>query len=340
MLKRKKKEPEDADVQAPRHVVTGNTRGVSSDEDILQRYWLFGAAGVLAVLLAGFAYLLLLRDSGLQQEQVRRVSESYASQQAAGVQAVIDRYGERLKAAASSPLALAAIASGNPEDVALVEKAMQDYFPTLISLRLVPLGKLGTAGLAGEKAGLRNHIEIDLLRRAAEEEPAPPESYRVDGAWMTSFAKLIQHPQQSDRRAVILATIDNRILVDTLAALAGDAGKFSLQQIYRKGNFVRADDIAVIGSGDNGDIKAEATLNDDTWNLVFTPSDVLLASYGFSPVPLIVAFALMVAAALGILLTVHLRARRALEDEATLVIQNPDRDDLRAGGDARIGTCG
>ena len=319
---RKKKNNEDS--PTPRSVVSTNTRGVTSEQDILQRYWLAGLASVTLALLIAVAYLLLLRESGLQKDQIRRISESHAVQQAASIDAVLEQYGERLEAAARSPLALAAIASGDREDLALVEKALLDYFPELASLKLVTLGRLGIAGVESDAIGLRNHIELDLLRRAAEGESAPPESYRFEDRWLTSFAELIEHPEQTDARAVLLATLDNGIFDDNLSRLAGDLGRFSLQQIYKKGNFSRADEIASAGPAGAQGLTTEASLNSDTWKIVFAPSERLLSAYRFSSLPLLAVFALLVVAVLIALTLVRSLSRQAMDREINQIIKASD----------------
>ena len=201
MLKFKKKQVE-----------AESSQGITTTGNALHRYWLMALLSILIPVLASFTYLLLLRENALQDNQILQVSKNTAEKQAANVDLLFHQFGERLKAAATSPLALAAISSRNPDDIALVEKALIDYFPGATSLRLITMGKLGTAGLEGSNLGLRNHIEVDLLRRTGEGEAAAPESYQFEGTWLTSLAERVQHPRQSGKSAVILATLDNRVV--------------------------------------------------------------------------------------------------------------------------------
>ena len=71
---------------------------------------------------------------------------------------------------------------------ALVEKAMLDYFPEVISLRVIPVGDMGTADFTGGNQGLRNHIEVDLVRRTSEGAGTEPLSYKFEKKWLTSLA--------------------------------------------------------------------------------------------------------------------------------------------------------
>ena len=121
-----------------------------------------------------------------------------------------------MRGAAKSPLAVSAIASESDDDIGLVEQAMLDYFPEVISLRIIPMGEMGTADFEGGSEGLRNHIEVDLVRRAGDGTATQPEAYQFEGRWMTSLAALVTHPRANNRQAVIIATIDNQLLSEQL----------------------------------------------------------------------------------------------------------------------------
>ena len=258
---------------------------------------------ILLPLLAGFAYLLLVRETGLRDQQIERTARSYAVQQAATIEQYLLEFRERLRAAANSPLALSAIASGRDEDLALVEKALLDYFPGVATIRVIALGELGTATLESADVGLRNHIELDLLRRTSEGEVILPESYSFDGGWLTSLAESIQHPGESSRKAVILATLDNEAISNRLSGMGAELGRSSLVQVYRDGNFAREDEIAVAGSGAAEQYKADATLNEGRWQVVFTPSAQMLSLYRIDSIPLIAVFAVLMLAVIATMLS-------------------------------------
>jgi len=275
-----------------------NPQGISSQGNTLRRYWLLALAGVLAPLLLGFAFLLILRESSIQNDQIHHASQSFARQQASNIEHLFSRLQSRLQSAASSPLALAAISSRDPEDIALVEKAIMDYFPGVSSVRLITIGDLGTAGLEGSNLGLRNHIEVDLLRRTSEGATTAPESYQFENTWLTSLAELVRHPREGDKRAVILATFNNQVLTDALASIGTERGRSSLQQIYRKGNFTRADEIAFAGNGGATDFKSSIPLNKDQWALVFTPSALMLSELTINSLPVILVLTIILIASL------------------------------------------
>ena len=212
-------------------------------------------------------------------------------------------------------MALSAISGSSTEDIALIEKAMMDYFPGALSMRVVPFGIMGTAALKGGNEGLRNHIEIDLLRRTGEGEETIPESYQFEGAWLTSLAQLVVHPRNSEQRAVILATFDNQVISDTLGALGAENGLSSLQQVYLKGNFRRTDEIAAAGDGAEEKYQTSVELNSGRWSLVYTPSAHLLDELRVSSLPVQVVMVVALAATIAALSYLLFFYRRFLKGE-------------------------
>ncbi|MEP5765812.1 MAG: phosphomannomutase/phosphoglucomutase [Halieaceae bacterium] len=304
---------------------TESPQGISSAGNSLHRYWLITLLGILIPVLASFGYLLLVREMSLQDGQVQRASATYSRQQAANVQQLLHQIEQRLQMAATSPLALAAISSGKADDLALVEGAMLDYFPGVSSLRLIPIGKLGTAGMEGSNLGLRNHIEVDLLRRTSDGDETAPESYQFEGTWLTSLAEVVQHPRQARHRAVVLATLNNQMFTDVLAAPGTELGRSSLQQVYRKGSFTRADEIASAGNGGAEKFRSEASVNGGQWSVVFTPSAQLLSMEKVDSRPVIFILVGIVLVVLIALILFLVSFQRALSSDVERISAAADR---------------
>ena len=240
---------------APASAAGGNApQGIAAKGNALRSIGSNALLGLLIVLGLGFAYLLMLREPNMQLEQIDRVSRSFAVQQASNIHSLFRRLEERLVSAAQSPLALSAIASRAPGDIALVEEALLDYFPEVASLRIIPVGDLGTADFSEGNRGLRNHIEVDLVRRASEAEETQPEAYKFEDKWLTSIVARVSHPRIQDRQAVMIVTLDNAQLSRQLASLSSEAGKFSLEQQHTASTGTkRADTIAESGTGGESD---------------------------------------------------------------------------------------
>ena len=305
-----------------------NPQGIVAKGNALRGVVTLGLLVALVPALLGFAYLVIIRDPGVNDQQLSRVAQSFAAQQATSIQRVLTGMNERLAGAARSPLALQAIANDMGQDIALVEQAMLDYFPEAISLRLLPMGEMGTADFEGGNQGLRNHIEVDLVRRAGKGEKTVPESYQFEGRWLSSIAQLASHPRIEDRQAVIIATLDNQLLVDSLQSLDEAGGKFSVLQ-YLVADSVSGpqDVIAKRGSSSEDGERYTATVNipDTIWRVSFTPSNALIKELAIPAWHLLAIMVLSIIAVLAGMAVVLTRFPGALAQQVDKVIAAADR---------------
>jgi phosphomannomutase/phosphoglucomutase len=302
-----------------------NPQAISVRGNTFRRYLRRAVTVILLPLLCGHLYLLFIREASVEANQIQHAADSLARQQAIVVEQLFTRIKLRLSATAAAPLTLAAVFSQDPADTALVEKSTMDYFPGITSLRLFTLNELGTSGLEGSNLGLRNHIEIDLLRRTGEGEQTPPESYQFEGRWLTSIAELIQHPRAVSKRAVLLASFDNKIIDDALAAMDTDQGRSALVQTYKSGNFTRADEIAFAGASAIKSYESSATLNGGNWSLVFIPSAAMLNQLAINSVPLIAVIAITLIAILAAFMALLLLFEKFLASEVARIIIAADK---------------
>ena len=278
---------------------TTGPQGISSSGNAYRRVITIALVVVLVPILAAFAYLLTTREPALEKIQIEQVAQAYATQQAVNVKQLVSRLGARMQGAAQSPLALSAIGGDSGNNLALIEQTMLDYFPEVISLRILPIGEMGTANFEGGNEGLRNHIEVDLVRRTSEGEQTLPEAYQFEGRWLTSQAYLVSHPRIEERRAVIIGTIDNQLLVDELNALDPTLGRSVLLQYLQAGTGrERVDEIAIAGSGEVQQYIKQAPIEDTNWRVGFTPSEQLLLSLAVDSMPIMAVFGLLVLAAI------------------------------------------
>ena len=323
MLKRKNKEA--AEEPAKKRLSASNPQGIAAKGNALYRIAGLALLVSLALVAAGFAYLIALREPLLQEVQIDRVAGSFATQQATSVHQLMSRIKSRMEGAARSPLAMSAIASESKDDLALVEQAMLDYFPEVISLRIIPMGEMGTADFEGGSQGLRNHIEIDLVRRAGTGEQTQPESYQFEGRWMTSLAALVTHPRVTGQQAVVVATIDNQLLSDALKSTDNSVGRFALEQVYVSSTGLeRRDVIAMAGSGDATEFTRTANLPESNWLVQFTPSRALVSELTLSPTPLFSVLALCLIAFIGAVFFIVRMFSQVLDTQINKVISAAD----------------
>jgi phosphomannomutase/phosphoglucomutase len=297
-----------------------NPQGITAKGNALHKIAVLAVLTMLLPLALGFSYLFLVREPALLHQQADRVAASFATQQATNIHRLLTRMKDRIHSAAQSPLALSAIASASDEDIHLVEQAMLDYFPEAVSLRVIPVGEMGTADFKNGSRGLRNHIEVDLVRRRSTGEQTQPESYKFENRWLTSIADRVIHPRIADRQAVIIVTLSNDSLSEQLRPLDISTGRFTLEQTYNTTQI-----IAAAGSGGASDYRRYATVPDTAWRVAFTPSLALMDTLSISRAPLLWVCALCVVAALCALAILVKRIPRTLETQINRVISAADQ---------------
>ena len=141
LKKNKKSEPKAGSKDQP----AKKPQGIVAKGNALKSIAVIALLAAIAPVALGFSYLIVLRDPTLQTQQIERIAASFATQQATSMHRLIVRLRDRIHSAAGSPLALSAIANQSGEDIGLVEQAMLDYFPEVISLKIVTIGEMGTA---------------------------------------------------------------------------------------------------------------------------------------------------------------------------------------------------
>lgn len=327
MLKLKKNKEKSTGAEAPQAGAgTRNPQGISAKGNALFDIGRIALLAVLIPVIAGFAYLLLLREPSIESAQLEHIADSYAAQQAVNIEKLLMGISSRVQSAAGSPLALAAIASQSNRDVALVEQAILDYFPEVTSLRLIPIGELGTADFSENNNGLRNLIEVDMVRRAGDGEDTEPQAYKFENQWLTSMASRVSHPRFTDRRAVILVTIDNKTLEAALDSLHKSAGRFNLEQVYVASTGTRnINSIASVGAAGAQTYSASVEIPNTSWQITFEPSDALLDQVTISAIPLWIVLALIALAVIAAVYIVLQRFPAALGSEVSRVIEAADR---------------
>lgn len=320
MLKAEKKK------SAKQKKVASNPQGITAKGSALYRIAGMTLLTILLPVVLGFAYLLTIREPAVQHDVVERVSSAYATQQAANVQQLFNHLAERVQSAANSPLALSAIANVSGTDVELIEQAMLDYFPEVISLRIVPIGDLGTAKLEGGNQGLRNHIELDLVRRTSAGKATTPEAYKFENRWLTSLAYLVKHPRIEGRQAVIIVTIDNKLVAEELGALDSLLGQSVLQQSYKLNSTTeQTDDIASSGNGNIHEYTRYQAIADTQWQVAFTPSIHLLEVLQVERLSIISVLIVFIVASLAGVAIMLVLFPRALEDQVNKLISAADK---------------
>lgn len=304
----------------------------AATQTIVAKGSLIYVSAALALLVAllptalGFGYLMKVREPQLQQSQIVQAADSWAVQQATNIHHQIKALRTRIQAAAESPAAVKLITNTSVQELASAEKAMLTYFPDALGLKVIPVGEMGTAQFSDGDNGLRNHIELDLIRRAASGKDTEPEAFQYEERWLTAVAERVSHPQIRELRAVILVTIDNEKISQRLRSLDDNAGKFSLEQVFVTGSgSSHVDSIASAGIGEEQQFTRYANVPGTSWRVAFTPSEQLLRKLSINPLPLLAALALCLLAILGGLLILVILVRRGLKKEVDKILAVSDK---------------
>jgi len=305
---------------------SGSPQGIEAKGNALYKIVAIALLTLLLPVILGFTYLIAIREPALQLAVVDRASNSYATQQAANVQQMFSHLGARLHGAAQSPLALSAIADTNGKDTALIEQTMLDYFPEVISLHIIPIGEMGTATLKGGNRGLRNLIEVDLVRRASEGEATKPEAYHFEGQWLISHAFLVSHPRIDNRKAVIIVAVDSKLVVEELNALDSSLGRSVMQQTHMSSTgVVKVVDVATTGSASEAQYTRYHPIANTSWKIAFTPSNKLLQELELNGLPVFAALGIFILASLASFALVLMLLPRALSEQVKKLISAATR---------------
>ena len=166
-----------------------------------------------------------------------------------------------------------AIEQGTPEALAAAQAQIASAFPEALSVQLIKLDDMGTSAMMAGTEQLRNHIEVDLIRRAQINTPAP-EAYIVDQQSLVSFAAASEWKSNNGNRGVALLTrtanyyralltpsdkanTPNLVLGQVLRGASGD----NLHTILNLGN---------LGTHENA-VRTRSIAGSD-WELRYTPS--------------------------------------------------------------------
>lgn len=282
-----------------------------------------GGALALIVVLLCFAYLLAYDLPTHNRQHLDQLSGAVAAQQARTVDEFVAQLQARLASAANNPTLLEKLNTPDT-DLRPLQAELQYEFPEAASLRVIALGALGIAGVDTTQAGLRNNIEVDMLRRVSGGASSQPEAYQVDKQWLISFVQPVKGSDGKFAAGALLATVPAKYVEQLLTRSLADRGAAALQQ--KVGTKMAV--IAQAGNGDESDLQQSAPSTVPQWQLQFTPASTWLAPARQSPLPLIALLVVSAAAILGGLFVIAGDFRRALERNLLAVVNSGQTLDL------------
>lgn len=303
-----------------------SSQGVSTSGNALRTAAVLGLLIILLPALGSLAYVYLLRAPAQKNALIDTVAQRYADAQAQALENAVSSLRERVRAAVNSPLALQAV-SETPEDLRSAEQELMNFFPEALGLRLLPLRELGTAELRDDESGLRNHIEIDMVRRVSDGEAAAPEAYQDDGRWLISLAQIAELGGDSVQRAVVLVTLSDNALRSMLSQSSQPPGVFTLEQRVYGDGVDRDIDVLSTGAG-GSDFSRVAEINGSRWRVRFSPSQGLVDSVTGHVQPDFDILLMLLLLGLAGVATTLLRSSAALGDDVRQILATAEH---RAG---------
>jgi phosphomannomutase/phosphoglucomutase len=234
--------------------------------NLLQKNTLLTTALAWGCSLAASAYLALIVAPMRSDANINHFSEAMVQQQASLLDSGLKRQAEQLGYLATRRDILSAVTEGDDSSRGLLETQLQFSIPQTTSVVIVPLDKLGIAGLDQHSSKLRNNIEFDLVRAASQGETVAGEIYQADGQWLVSQVTAIKNGADVAGALLVRYRVD---LIQGWMQSADKAGQMALTLASPGGQPVVA-----IKTGTAGD-PARTVSRDTTvknWRLEFTPS--------------------------------------------------------------------
>ena len=302
-LQRKSTEPDSNTAGVP------NQQNISRRGDLVRRSTGFGLLVIIGVTVAVVAYAALVRAPAQRDHFVASATTAEANSRAQAVSSAVQDLAARLSAASSTDWVTAALLSGESDALATTERELLKLFPEAAGLRLIPLSSMGTADAGAGMETLRNHIEVDLVRRVSNGEDAQIEAYQHEGRWLASIARMTE--SESGRRGALLLTLSETTLQGFLTTPENHPGSFALFQRIYSDNGDR--EIEVMGAASGVRSRAaRADVANTQWQVEFRPTQRLIEKAAQASAGSLTALLIIALAGIAGTLYVCLDAKRAL----------------------------
>jgi phosphomannomutase len=164
---------------------------------------IYGAS--LLITAIALAFILAFYVPQQTERTYTQISEAESSALAERVAQNIRLTQSQLTNLLHGSIARNAIELGTPEALSSAQEQIASAFPEALSVQLIKLDDMGTSAMMAGTEQLRNHIEVDLIRRAQLKVPAP-EAYIVDQQSLVSFAVASDWTTANGNRGVALLT--------------------------------------------------------------------------------------------------------------------------------------
>ncbi len=259
-----------------------------------QQALLPGALAALGgILLAGALLAVTLRGNDQQQQQA--LIQAWGGSQASALQQAQLQLQADTQAAASDPALLAALQTGDREQIAAAERSLQHWQGVVDAHINAP----GRAVLDVGRSGPMNFAALDILRRLENGQNPAVEAYKIGERWLAYSAAPLRSPGSDRSQGTLLLVVDLQRLLDALPALPEQIGQLRLSQ-----QFASAAPQVLLQRGNASETAAKRfDTGNPNWQLDFTPGPELSAATPSIVILAIAALLALAGALLGLMLT-------------------------------------
>ena len=182
-----------------------------------------------ALIMAAFYWIQNIELPRSTSQRVAAVTSDIADKEKRIVDDLLAGIGQRVSHQASKPDIVNAF---EQRDASALNKEALDLrrsFPAATDSKLIRIGPQGIADENTDTKRLRNHIEIDMLRKAIDSQQLVIEAYQHDKRWLISLL------QVSGSQGAVIVSFDADFFTAILRNIAGNSVSNQLVQRY-KGN--------------------------------------------------------------------------------------------------------
>jgi phosphomannomutase/phosphoglucomutase len=261
--------------QAPQ---TADSNKNKKPVDKLQSTLVTCAAISFMVLAICFSYLGLVERPAINQVNIQSQAKSLANSQVSLLDQALTQLRLRLSHLALSEDWLKALDSNDQAAIARYQQELSRAFPEASSTKLIALGPLGIASINKEDLGLRNNIELDLLRHVSNGNNVEPEAYQYKDQWLFSMAEPLKSADKKYASGALFISLNEQYLKTLLGQLDSSLGQTSLIQQFKNKDQM----ITSTGNSESSAHKISANASVSLWKIEFIPSAELIASSSHS----------------------------------------------------------
>ncbi len=277
------------------------------------------SAGIsVLVLVICFAYLGLIERPAINQTSIQTQAQSLANSQVSLLEQALAQLRLRLSNFAHSKDLLEALNTNDEVAISRYQQELARAFPEAISTQLIRLGPLGIASINKENLGLRNNIELDLLRHMSNGDNVEPEAYKHEGQWLFSLAEPINAADKSYATGALYITLNEQYLKTLLGQLDNSLGQTSLIQQFRNKQHI----IASAGNSGN-DIKMTTETSVSHWQIEFTPSQELITRSSHDANIIWILLAVIAVTVIATAVIAKLILQKALSTDLAQLLEKP-----------------